>query len=1171
MEWNLHYDYCALIALTLFGIYVFSMRQVKYRVNTIFNVLLIVTYADIILDICACFAVKYLGNTGTTLGFAYAVNVLYFVFFAADTYLFYLYILAFTERLKKSALGFSFFTIPLAVDVLMAVVTPFAHWLFEIRQGVSADGTPIGEYIYAPVGYIIHSLIIAMYFIAALISAVLYRKQLSTARKIAIFSAFCMLAVAVYLQFALPYLVPGVQRVQLMGIAMAFGLVAIYLSRFSTGDAMDRSTDAFNKRAFYLSVSAHIDDRHPFSVIAFEPDNFDEVIDKYGEDKANLLMRQISEFMHEIVNAQALFKLDGNTFAILLGANDKYVNEETFLKYYYAFRVFQGKGMGDSEETRIVLQALSERFEHVWYVKDEKINLTTSICYLRYPEDVQRADEVNDMINGALRQAHSMGSGTILYAVEYRQTREAYINELQAKQEALEKATIAAEEARKAAEQANASKTRFLSNMSHEIRTPMNAIMGMTELVLRDDVNEQVRKNVSNIQDAGNTLLTIINDILDFSKIEADKMEIVNASYETGALLNNVLSISTARLAGKNLELIADIDPTIPSRFLGDEMRLRQIIINLLGNAIKYTERGTVTLKVRWERIETSAEDPANNNVNLKVSVIDTGSGIKEEDLNKLFKSFSRIETEKNHLIEGTGLGLSIVKRLLDIMGGTITVESEYGKGSNFTFVVPQEVESVMPFAHVNDAESKNALIYTETASLHNELGPVLKSLGVNYTVALTVNEMIEALENMKFTHIFVEYSNYSNIWENLRGLDDVKVVVMISGNQVVESQSDIIYLREPFYCLNVAESINDVTKKEEIKVKRDYFTAPDARVLVVDDNIINIQILVGLMKPHKLQVDSVESGRECLKRIKENKYDLVLMDHMMPEMDGVETLHAIRAMEGDYYKNVPVVVVTANAMSGVQEAMEKEGFQNYISKPINVDKLESVLLDYIPIEKISSGNTESGEKGDIITLFIPGMNVHVGIESSGRKLENYISRLNSFVLEGGKKLQNFERCIRDDDYRGYENEAKNLRIEAAGLGADVLSDMAKEQEKGCREGRLSDVRIQHNRFCDTFRTLLRNVEEALSDSKAKFATMNLCTKGKMSDEEAYERLTVICALLASRGFELAKKYTLEGCEYAMSDGLKTAFVDAKTYIENLHFDEAEQYLKEFLENKWNP
>ncbi|MBP5185380.1 MAG: response regulator [Lachnospiraceae bacterium] len=1171
MVWNLHYDYSALAALTLFGIYVFSMRQVKYRVNTIFNVLLVVTYTDIILDICACVSIKHLGKTGLSLGLAYAFNVAYFVFFALDAYLFFLYIQAYTERLKKNSLGFTFATIPIALDILVVLATPATHWLFELKETVTPEGAPTGLYTINPTVYTVHFLLVGMYFVLALAYVVMYRKYLTLSKKIAIYSAFVLLAAAVFLQFAMPYIIPGSPRTQLVGISMAFSLVAIYLSRFSTGDAMDRSTDAFNKRAFYLSVSTHIDDKHPFSVIAFEPDNFDEVINKYGEDKANLLMRQISEFMHEIVNAQALFKLDGNTFAILLGANDKYVNEETFLKYYYAFRVFQGKGMGDSEETRIVLQALSERFEHVWYVKDEKINLTTSICYLRYPEDVQRADEVNDMINGALRQAHSMGSGTILYAVEYRQTREAYINELQAKQEALEKATHAAEDARKAAEQANASKTRFLSNMSHEIRTPMNAIMGMTELVLRDDVNDQVRKNVSNIQSAGNTLLTIINDILDFSKIEADKMEIVNASYETGALLNNVLSISTARLAGKNLELIADIDPTIPSRFKGDEMRLRQIIINLLGNAIKYTERGSVTLKVRWERIETEADEPANNSVNLKVSIIDTGSGIKDEDLNKLFKSFSRIETEKNHLIEGTGLGLSIVKRLLDIMGGTITVESEYGKGSNFTFTVPQEVESVMPFAHVDDAESKNALVYTETASLHNELGPVLKSLGIQYTVALTVDEMIEALENMQFTHIFVEYSNFSSIWESLKGLTGVKVVVMIAGNQVVESQSDLVYLREPFFCLNVAESINDVTKKEEIKVKRDYFTAPDARVLVVDDNTINIQILVGLMKPHKLQVDSVESGKECLKRMKENEYDLVLMDHMMPEMDGVETLHAIRAMEGDYYKNVPVVVVTANAMSGVQEEMEKAGFQNYISKPINVDKLESVLLDYIPIEKIRNGSSESGEKGDIITLFIPGMNVHMGIESSGRRLDTYIGRLNSFLLEGNKRLQSFERCIRDDDYRGYENEAKNLRVEAAGLGADVLADMAKEQEKGCREGRLSDVRIQHNRFCDTFRTLLRNVEEALSDSKVKLATMDICTKGRITDEEALERLTVIQALLSNFNQELAKKYVLEGCEYAMSDEIKAAFVDAKAFMENLHFDAAEQYLKEFLEKKWNP
>jgi signal transduction histidine kinase/CheY-like chemotaxis protein len=1142
------------------------MRQVKYRVNSIFNLLLIITYITIVLDISGCIALKHLGTSFVTRGLAYAVNIAYFIAFAIDSLFFYLYIHAFTERPKQSTLEQGLFAAPAAVDVLMAVITPWTHVLFTIKEDVDASGRPFGVYEYSGFTYAIHASIIAFYYVSALVAVIRYRKQLTRAKKIAMYSAFVILAMSLWLQFALPHLIPGMDRTPLIGIGMAYGIVAIYMSRFNTGDGMDQLTDAFNKRAFYLSVSSHIDEKHPFSVIAFEPDNFNDVISKYGEDKANMLLQQISEFMHGIVNAQAFFKLEGNAFAVLLGANDKYVNEETFLKYYYAFRVFQGKGMGDSEETRIVLQALSERFEHSWYVREEKIDLTTSICYLRYPEDVQRADEINDMINGALDQAHSVGNGTILYAVEYRQTREAYINELQEKQKQLEEATIEAEEARQAAEQANASKTKFLSNMSHEIRTPMNAIMGMTELILRDEVNEQVRKNVSNIQSAGNTLLTIINDILDFSKIEADKMEIMDASYETGSLFNNVLSISAARLSGKSLDLIADIDPTVPSTFKGDEMRLRQIIINLLGNAIKYTERGSVTLKVRWNRIETAVDEPASNKVNLIVSVIDTGSGIKNEDLNKLFKSFSRIETEKNHLIEGTGLGLSIVKRLLDLMGGTIEVRSEYGKGSDFTFTVPQEVESIKPFAHVDDADSKNVLIYTETASLHNELGPVLDSLGVSYSVALSGDEVIQALENMQFTHILVEYSKYSNVWENLESLSGVKVVIMINGSQAVESNNGLIYLREPFYCLNVAECLNDVRKNEELKVKRDYFKAPEARVLVVDDNAINIQILAGLMRPHGLQVDSVESGRDCLKRMKENVYDLVLMDHMMPEMDGVETLHAIRAMDGDYYKNVPVVVVTANAMSGVQEAMEKEGFQSYISKPINVDKLENVLLEYIPADKILSAGSGQEGSGEIITLFIPGMNVHAGIETCGGKLSSYVTRLNMFLHDGNKKLQNFERCIRDDDYRIYESEARDLKLEAGNLGADVLADMAKEQEKACRNGRLADVRIQHNRFCDTYRTLLRNIEEALHDSKEMLSDVNIPSKGIMSDADAAERIKTLYALVSSHYYEIARKHVTDAFDYQMSERFREAFSAVKDMAGKAEVEKAGDYLKEFID-----
>jgi len=1056
MGWNVSFDYCALITLIFFGVYSFSMRQIKSRLNTVYNILNITTIVTVLFDILAAYAVANLERYGVRL--AYLANVLYFILFDLDTYIFVLYLLVFTENFQKGLMRHILYFVPIMVNIVLAVTTPVSGMLITITE---EDGYQHGIF------YPLQIIVIILYFIYGFSIIVKYRKKINRTRFIALMECFFMLVAAYTAQAIL-------DNVLLIGLAMAYGIVSIYLSQYNTGDSIDDATDAFNKKAFYLSTSAHIDDHHPFSVIAFEPDNFSSIVEKYGEDRANLLLRQITAFLKELVKNQAIFKLDGHKFAILLGKSDKFVNEETFIKYYCASHVFQGIGMQDSEEARVVLQAISERFDHSWNIGEEREVLSTCICYLRYPEDVSRADEVNDMIDAALHQAHDVGNGTILYAAEYTQTRETYISELQTKQAELEEANRAAVEARALAEQADDSKTRFLANMSHEIRTPMNAIMGMTELVLREDVNDQVRKNVGNIQSAGNTLLTIINDILDFSKIEAGKMEVITGTYEVESLLNNVLGISSSRLSGKNLELLVDVDPSMPTKLRGDEMRLRQIIINLMGNAIKYTESGSVTLRMTWEQ----SGDSASKQGNLIVSVVDTGYGIKEEDLNKLFKSFSRIEEEKNHLIEGTGLGLSIVKRLLDLMDGTITVDSEYGHGSNFTFKLPQEIEDDSPFAKVEKSESKSVLIYSETATVHNAVGAVLDSLKVSYVTALSLEELGQALETRRFTHVFVESLHYGLLGDLVEELKDMQVVILLRGNQLPEQASNASILRQPFYSLNVAEVLNE-KKKEEKKSKREFFKAPKARVLVVDDNAINIQILVGLLRPHGMQLDSALSGKECLRLVKENEYDLVLMDHMMPEMDGVETLKAIREIQGDYYRQLPVVVVTANAMSGVQESMDEAGFQGYISKPINIDLLEKVLQEFIPEDKIE-GSSENTKSESANSLYIPGVNVQKGLEKASGKLDNYTTALNKFLVEGYKKLRQLEICIRDDDFRTYELESRNIYLNAREIGADKLAELAAAQEKDCGEQRIDEVKSMHSRFCDSYRKLLMDIDDGL-------------------------------------------------------------------------------------------
>lgn len=401
----------------------------------------------------------------------------------------------------------------------------------------------------------------------------------------------------------------------------------------------------------------------------------------------------------------------------------------------------------------------------------------------------------------------------------------------------LEEQTALAEENRLAAEQANQAKGDFLANMSHEIRTPMNAILGMNEMVMREDISPKAAQYSQDIHNAGQTLLAIINDILDFSKIESGKMEIVPVIYELSSLLNDVLNMITKKVSDKGLKLVTDVSPDIPHQLYGDEIRIRQIILNLVNNAVKYTEKGTITLKADCHRQEEKAID-------LQIKVIDTGIGIREEDLDKLFNSFQRVDMSANRMIEGTGLGLAITKQLAEQMAGFVRVESTYGKGSTFSVSLPQTVMDDTP---IGDFASAPAGLY-------------------------------------------------------------------------------------------------DNKKNDEIT-----YTAPDARILIVDDNKVNLVVAKGLIKETLAQVDSVLSGAEALEKIKENQYHIILLDHMMPVMDGMETLMRMKKQEENASKDAVVIALTANAISGSRERYMAAGFADYLSKPINAQRYKEMIRKYLP------------------------------------------------------------------------------------------------------------------------------------------------------------------------------------------------------------------------------
>lgn len=506
--------------------------------------------------------------------------------------------------------------------------------------------------------------------------------------------------------------------------------------------------------------------------------------------------------------------------------------------------------------------------------------------------------------------------------------------------------------------EANNAKSNFLANMSHEIRTPMNAIMGMCELTLQEEISEEVRDNCNNIYISGKNLLGIINDLLDISKIESGKMDLVMDTYSVASLLNDTINMVMARKGNKDIEIMVDCDPNIPDRLYGDEIRIRQVLINLLTNAVKYTRQGGVVLRISARK--------ENYGINLMFQVSDSGIGIKQKNYEKIFQSFTQVDAKKNREIEGNGLGLSLCKMLVKKMDGIIHVTSEYGKGTTFTVVLPQKVMHPDPICIIKERKQEKLLCYIRTDKfshpfvkenyiriIHN----IGKSFGMTYHFSNTFEDMKQALSKEQYGVLFIAREEYLENMEYFEELSrSMEVVVIQDRSMPLQLSSHIKSIYKPFYSLSVGNIVNREKAHFAVgnkRISREGFTAPTAKVLLVDDNAMNLKVAMGLLKKYRMNIVAVDSGMQAIEKIKSKDYHLILMDHMMPIMDGVETVHRIRAMEDEYFKNVPVVALTANAVSGARELFFREGFQDFVSKPIEMSHMEVVLKRWLPDEII--------------------------------------------------------------------------------------------------------------------------------------------------------------------------------------------------------------------------
>ena len=555
------------------------------------------------------------------------------------------------------------------------------------------------------------------------------------------------------------------------------------------------------------------------------------------------------------------------------------------------------------------------------------------------------------------------------------------------------------ENAKQEAWRANQVKTEFLANMSHEIRTPINAVLGFDEMILRESKEEDTITYATNIKNSGQSLLSLVNDILDLSKIEAGKMEIVPQEYDVVEMVSSLVKMITPRAEDKGLDVTLDIDRKIPRKLMGDDVRISQVLTNLLTNAVKYTQKGGITLQIKAEKLNKKND----KEVKLLFSVSDTGIGIKEENTEMLFSEFSRVEDENNRKIEGTGLGLPISMKCLNLMGSKLEVKSVYGQGSVFFFFIMQQIVDAEP---VGDFEKARAKL------------------------------------------------------------------------------------------------------RDEVNVFEEDFIAPDARILVVDDVELNLKVFTGLLKKSKMNIDTALSGAEAIELIKKNSYDCIFMDHQMPEMDGIETLKKLREDPEADIDKVPVIALTANAISGAKEMYMENGFSDYITKPVNGWDLSDLLHKWLPTEKIDTPEIEEKQedkkqeepldeftasawqdvnkedKKDIQAILSGlkaiGISTEDGLSFTMEDQDFYLELINDFVNDSEDRKKTIQNFFINKDWKNYEIYVHALKSSTKTLGINDLSEEAKHLEMAAKDKNVDEIEAKHGIMIEHFEKVIDDIRKII-------------------------------------------------------------------------------------------
>jgi PAS domain S-box-containing protein len=623
---------------------------------------------------------------------------------------------------------------------------------------------------------------------------------------------------------------------------------------------------------------------------------------------------------------------------------------------------------------------------------------------------------------------------------------------------------IELKEALKTAQAASDAKTSFLARMSHEIRTPLNAVIGLSQLTLETcNMDQDTSYNLEKINNAGTTILSTVNDILDISKIEAGKFELIPVEYDMPSLINDAITQCIMRIESKPIEFILNISENLPTRLYGDDLRIKQIMNNLLSNSFKYTKKGTVELSISCEKAENFSVE--NDDIRMTIKISDSGIGIKEEDIKKLFTDYIKMDSVSHRHIEGTGLGLSITKKLVEMMSGFIAVSSEYGKGSVFTVTVMQK--------SITDA---------------------------------------------------------------------------VIGKEVVESLKNFHYM--------------DHRRRENSRMER--ISLPYARVLVVDDVTTNLDVARGMLKPYGLQVDCLKSGKEAVDVIRSGKvkYDAIFMDHMMPEMDGIEAVKIIRKeIATEYAKTVPIIALTANAIIGNEEMFLSKGFQAFLPKPIDITRLDAIIREFVRDKNKEVEYTKEAEpernaekySRNAGAVEVSGLDFAKGLTRFGNDRDAYLKVLRSFAANIPPLLDSVRGDVTADNIEKYTITVHGIKGASRGVGAEAIGNMAEALEHAAKAKDYEFIKKDNNEFISIVEELVEGLNLMLSKKDEE----NPKPKKDKPDRKTLAKLLDACLQYNMDGADAAIA-ELENYEYE-SEGELVEWL--KDNVNKLNFIEIEDKL----------